>query len=131
MKKIITVTIERNEDSFFAWVKGLDGCVAGGNSYDEVKSNLKGILNEFIQEDETLMKKYRDGHELRFEVSLGSFFHLFPEINISQLARLGGLNPGLLRQYASGAKNASERQAQKVMLALKELADRLGAVTVR
>ena len=49
MKKL-TAIIEKNEDSFFAYLDELEGCVAGGTSYEEVKSNLEEIINEFTDE---------------------------------------------------------------------------------
>ncbi|MBL0235668.1 MAG: hypothetical protein IPQ02_03360 [Saprospiraceae bacterium] len=39
---------------------------------------------------------------------------MIPEVNISQLAKTGNLNPGLLRQYVSGTKKASEAQTEKL-----------------
>ena len=102
--KLLNAVIERGEDSFYAYIEGLDGCVAGGSTYSEVKQNLEEMINLFLIEDERLRETYVDGYELKFEVSLESVFELLPEINVSQLAKLGKLNPGLLRQYVSGKK---------------------------
>ena len=128
--KTINAVIERSEDSFYAYVTQIDGCVAGGSSYDEVKMNLEEIINLFIEEDAELQTKYNNGYNLKFEVNLESVFDLLPEINISQLATLGDLNPGLLRQYVSGSKKASEAQARKVMSAIHKLANKLNSVSL-
>lgn len=128
--KTLNAIIERNEDGFYAYVEQLNGCVAGGASYAEVKENLEEIINIYIEEDQTLMSKYDKGFKLKFEVSLDSVFDLLPEVNISQLAKLGKLNPGLLRQYVSGNKKASERQAQRVMDAIDKLAKKLNSITL-
>ena len=129
MQTLIAI-IERNEDGFYAYVEQIDGCVAGGSSYSEVKKNLEEIINMFIEEDPTVNKKYKDGYKLKFEVSLDSVFDLLPEVNISQLAKLGKLNPGLLRQYVSGSKKASEKQAQRVMEAIDKLANKLNSISL-
>ncbi|RMG28932.1 MAG: type II toxin-antitoxin system HicB family antitoxin [Bacteroidetes bacterium] len=126
----LNAVIERNEEGFYAYVEQIDGCVAGGSSYSEVKKNLEEMINLFIEEDPTLNKKYKNGYKLKFEVSLDSVFELLPEINISQLAKLGKLNPGLLRQYVSGSKKASEKQAQRVMEALGKLANKLNSISL-
>ncbi len=129
MKKLNAI-IERNEDGYYAYVEQLDGCVAGGLTYKEVKENLEDIINIFIDEDQELQQKYKTGYTLKFEVSLQSVFDLIPEINISQLAKLGKLNPGLLRQYVSGSKVASETQAKRVMEAIDKLAHKLNSITI-
>jgi|SRR5680860_648734 len=128
--KTLNAIIERGEDGFYAFIRQIDGCVAGGKSYTEVKENLEEMIILFLEEDKNLQSKYKDGFVLKFEVSLQSVFDLLPEINISQLARLGQLNPGLLRQYVSGNKTASEAQTQKVMKAIEKLKHKLHAITI-
>ncbi len=128
--KTLNATIERNADSYFAYVEQIDGCVAGGSTYNEVKENLEEIINMFFDEDPKLKMKYNEGYKLKFEVSLQSVFDLLPEINISQLAILGKLNPGLLRQYVSGSKKASEAQSDRVMKAIDKLINKLNSITL-
>ena len=77
-----------------------------------------------------MQKKYESGYKIKFEVSLQSVFDLIPEVNISQLAKLGKLIPGLLRQYVSGSKMASELQANRVMAAIDKLANKLNSITI-
>lgn len=126
----IEAVIERNEDGFYAYVPQIDGCVAGGLTYGEVKENLEEIIEIFIKEDPTVGQKYKGGYKIKFEVSLDSVFDLLPEVNITQLAKLGKLNPGLLRQYVSGSKKASEKQAQRVMDAIDKLANKLNSISL-
>jgi predicted RNase H-like HicB family nuclease len=128
--KTLNAIIERNEDGFYAYVEQLDGCVAGGSTYTEVKENLEEMINIFMEEDPTVKPNFKSGYKLKFEVSLDSVFDLLPEINISQLAKLGRLNPGLLRQYVSGSKKASEKQAQRVMEAIDKLANKLNSISL-
>ena len=61
---------------------------------------------------------------------MASVFDLIPEVNISQLAKLEGINPGLLRQYVSGTKKASEKQAERVMRAFNKLASKLNSISL-
>jgi len=84
------------------------------------------IKIEMIEKFKTRQqKKYESGYEIKFEVSIQSVFDLIPEVNISQLAKIRKLNPGLLRQYVSGSKMASELQANRVMAAIDKLANKL------
>lgn len=128
--KTLNAIIERSEDCFYAYIQQLDGCVAGGSTYAEVKQNLEEIVNIFIEEDPDLQTKYQDGFKLKFEVNLQTVFELLPEVNISQLAKLGKINPGLLRQYVSGSKTASETQAKRVMVAIDKLVNKLTSISL-
>ena len=127
MKKL-TAIIERNEDSFFAYVKELAGCVSGGSSYEEVKANLEEIINEFREQDEEINGQLKKGYTIKYEVDLESVFNLIPEVNITQLANLIKMNPGLLRQYVSGTKTASEKQTNKVMEGIRMLTEKLKSI---
>ena len=128
--KTLNAIIERSEDCFYAYIQQIDGCVAGGSTYAEVKQNLEEIVNIFIEEDPDLQTKYKDGFKLKFEVNLQTVFELLPEVNISQLAKLGKINPGLLRQYVSGSKTASENQAKRVMDAIDKLINKLTSISL-
>lgn len=126
----LNAVIEKGEDSFYAFVEQIDGCVAGGQTYDEVKLNLREMIDVFIEEDPALKSRYKNGYNIKFEVSLESVFDLLPEVNVTQLAKLGELNPGLLRQYVSGAKKASERQTKRVMEAIDKLVHKLNSINL-
>ncbi|MFN8279246.1 MAG: type II toxin-antitoxin system HicB family antitoxin [Saprospiraceae bacterium] len=128
--KHLTAVIERNKDAFFAYIKEVDGCVAGGKTYHQVKLNLEKMLKLAEKEDDLLKKTLSKGYKLKFEVNLESVFDLIPEVNISQLAKTANLNPGLLRQYVSGSKKASEAQTEKVMKAIKEVCSKLNSITL-
>ena len=82
------------------------------------------------KEDLELKKALSKGYKLKFEVDLESVFDLIPEVNISQLAKTANLNPGLLRQYVSGSKKASEAQTEKVMKAIKDVSLKLNSITL-
>jgi predicted RNase H-like HicB family nuclease len=126
--KTLRAIIERNEDSFFAYIEDLEGCVAGGKNYEEVKSNLEEIIREFREEDDEVENLLKKGYTVKYEVNLESVFKLIPEVNITQLAHLIKMNPGLLRQYVSGTKKASERQTKKVMEGIRILTDKLKSI---
>lgn len=129
MKTLIAV-IERNEDAWFAYLKNWDGCVAGGDDYEEVKTNLENMIEMFLKEDRDFKKWVGNAYRIKFEVDLESVFDLIPEVNISQLAKAARLNSGLLRQYVSGSKKASETQAGRVMEAIKNLSVKLNSISL-
>ena len=128
--KTLTAIIERNEDAFFAYINEIEGCVAGGENYEEVKTNLEQIISEFREEDIEIGKQLEKGYNIKYEVDLESVFNLIPEVNITQLAKLIKMNPGLLRQYVSGSKKASEKQTNKVMEGIRRLTDKLKSLQI-
>jgi predicted RNase H-like HicB family nuclease len=128
--KLLTVIIERNEDAFYAFVKEIDGCVAGGKDFQEIKTNIVEMINIAKDEDCELRKMLDKGYKIKYEVDLVTIFDLMPEVNISQLAKTGKINPGLLRQYVSGTKKASEAQALKIMRAIQQVSEKLSALSL-
>ena len=47
--------------------------------------------------------------EFTYKYDLQSFFNYFSFLNVSDIAKRSGVNPSLMRQYASGIKNAGEK----------------------
>ena len=79
-----------------------------------------------------LLKDFHGVEKISFERSydLTVFFEEFDFLKQSKIAELAGINPGLLRQYASGVKYPSVAQAQKIEAAIHELARELSVVSL-
>jgi len=58
------------------------------------------------------------------------FFERFDFLKQSKIAEVAGINPGLLRQYASGVKNPSAAQARKIEKAVHQVAKELQSVSL-
>ena len=59
---IINAIIEKDENGYFAFVPELKGCVSQGDTFEEIKSNIKEAIEIYIEsmeEDElnTLISK--------------------------------------------------------------------------
>jgi hypothetical protein len=85
--------------------------------------------------EKKMRKLFKDFHQLEevtfeYAYDLTVFFEEFNFLNQSKIAELSGINPGLLRQYASGVKNPSEIQAKKIQAAIRGLAVRLKNVQI-
>jgi hypothetical protein len=95
--------------------------VDSATSLQALEKKMRKLLKDFHQvEDATFEYAY----------DLTVFFEEFNFLNQSKIAALSGINPGLLRQYASGVKNPSEVQAKKIQTAIRELAVRLKNVQI-
>ena len=85
--------------------------------------------------EKKLRKALNDFHALEniefdYSYDLTVFFEKFNFLNQSKIAELSGINPGLLRQYASGVKHPSKEQANKIQVAIRDLANELKAVKI-
>ena len=86
---------------------------------------------------ETLKKKFKaSAYEIEgvkiddFEISydLTSFFEQFSFLNISDIAKRTGINPGLMRQYASGVKFPSEDRVKDIEEAIRNIGKELSKI---
>ena len=97
------------------------------------------LITDFATNIDTLEKKMikllKDFHKLQnveFEYSydLTVFFEEYDFLKQSKIADLAGMNPGLLRQYASGVKHPSLEQAKKIEKAIHNLSKELRAISI-
>ena len=79
-----------------------------------------------------IFQNFYDLENIQFDYTydLTVFFEEFSFLNQSKIAELSGINPGLLRQYASGVKNPSKEQANKIQTSIRDLADKLRTIKI-
>jgi hypothetical protein len=95
--------------------------VDSATSLSALENKIRKALKEFHQLNDI---------EFDYQYDLTTFFEQFNFLNQSKIAELAGINPGLLRQYASGVKHPSKIQAQKIQTAIREMAIRLKSVKI-
>ena len=61
----------------------------------------------------------------KYQFDVPSFFAHFKWINVSKFAEVIGINPSLLRQYASGLAKASAPQIEKINKSLEKISSEL------
>ena len=97
------------------------------------------LITDYARNMEVLEKKMtkllKDFHRIgnvSFDhcYDLTVFFEQFDFLKQSKVAALAGINPGLLRQYASGVKHPSAEQALKIEKAVHQLARELQSVSL-
>lgn len=84
-----------------------DDCMA---SYDEMR--------EIMEEEGKTIPEI----EFEWQYDLASFFNYFSVLNISQVARIAGINESLLRRYKTGKEKASQKVYDKVSEAIHHIA---------
>lgn len=126
MKTIkIPLTIEKGEREIL-W---------GRVEYNQnLLTDFAGNVSELEQKIKNLLWEFEEVHpesvtfEHQFDIS--ALFQRFNFLKISTIAEHAGMNPGLLRQYVSGAKNPSLEQAKKIEITLHRLAAELQKVVI-
>lgn len=118
----LQVVLEKESGTLWGRVSyGKNLIVDSATSLQALEKKLKNVLHDFHE---------LDNIEFDYAYDLTVFFEEFSFLNQSKIAELAGIHPGLLRQYASGVKNPSKEQANKIQIAIRDLASRLRAIKI-
>jgi hypothetical protein len=94
-----------------------------GRDVQEIEAKIKELLHDFEDIDpETI--------DFQYCYDVYNLFQRFDYLNISKVAARAGINPGLLRQYASQVKNPSLSTAKKIEEAIHQMADEMSKTLV-
>ena len=91
-----------------------------GCTVEILKKKMSKLIKDFYGIDAVFNQAY----------DISAFFESFDFLNQTRIADLSGINPGLLRQYASGVKNPSAKQAKKIETVIHNLAKELKSVSL-
>ena len=105
-----------------------------GKTVNDLLQNVKDSIEDFIEhegkEDKFWSKVKLADIEFEIQYDLEAFFKEHDYLNITSVGKRAGINPGLLRQYASGVKNPSAEQAKKIEEAIHKIANELKEVAI-
>lgn len=109
MEKLkIEMIIERGESNLTARIRYNNNLIVDqGASVKELDDKLKMLLYDF----EDIAPENVD---FEYVYDVYALFRHFDFLNIGKVAERAGINPGLLRQYASQVKYPSKKQAQRI-----------------
>lgn len=131
----IKVKIEKSADgTYWGTTQNIPGSVtADGSTLEELKENLKDAIELYVEtaagHDEEIYRKLAGGFDLEYEIELNKLFKVVQELNVTAFARRAGINPGLMRQYASKDNlYVSEERAKKIERELHNLGEELLAI---
>jgi len=129
--KHLSIVIEKGDDEEIAGSVSTDDFLVTtvANTVEEVIQNLRMLVADFIQhegQESSSWKNVKADHiEYSIEYDLTTLFQIFDALQISAVAKLAGIDSGLMRQYASGTKSASAKHAKKIEDAVGALGMRL------
>lgn len=128
MKKRVTAIVEKGSDGLYSCsmptISEKYGIAGYGNTAKEAKDDM---LEAY---EETKVIAHENGDEIEdveivFQYDMQAYFNYFSYLNVSEIARIAGINASQLRQYTSGCVLASEAQYNKVRKAIKEVKEEL------
>ncbi len=123
MKKInVTAIVEKASDGGYSCYVQEDFDGFGLSGYgDTAKEAISDLMLAYKEIKEIRSEEGLETPELdiSFQYDMPSFFDYFSYLNISRIGELAGINPSLLRQYASGAAKAGQKRYEKMSHAVK------------
>ena len=120
----LDLIIEKGNNDLFGRVNHNDNLIVeNAANVLELEHKLKQLLHEFegIDPNHIVFEHYYDVYAL---------FEEFNFINISKFAKYAGINPGLMRQYASGVKSPKQLQAKKIEAAFHKLSHEINRISI-
>lgn len=121
--KVIAIVEKASDGGYSCYVQDeLDGFGLSGYG-DTAKEAMSDLMLAYGEIKEIRATEGLDTPELdiSFQYDMPSFFDYFSYLNISRVGELAGINPSLLRQYASGAVKAGQKQYEKMSTAVKHI----------
>jgi len=98
-----------------------------GADMAELKANILEAYNLYLQ-DKNAPPITPDQIILQYDIP--SFFEFYKEINASALGKRIGMHKSLISEYVNGKRKPSEKQVQKILGGVKELAKELSALNL-
>ena len=131
----LTVIVERTDNNYSAFLLGIDGIVATGNSVEEIKTNMVESINAFIEDCREfggeIPAELQEDYNLVFKMDVRSLLDFYSGIfSKAGLERITGINQKQLWHYASGTRNPRPEQALKLESALHKLGRELLAINL-
>lgn len=115
----LDLVIERQENTLWGRVTYNDNLITdSAQTIAELETKIKKLLEDFEEVDPDIV-------EFTHSYDIYALFEHFDFLKISNVAEHAGMNPALLRQYVSGAKNPSPEQTKRIEETLHRLADEI------
>lgn len=132
-EKKLAVVVEKNDGLLWGRVD-ISGQLFTpyGETIEKLLENLKELITDHTLNGGKAEKAFANlsAEDLNVEIKydLEAFFMEHDYLKISSIAEQAGINPGLVRQYASGVKHPSAEQAKKIEATIHKIANDLQQV---
>jgi predicted RNase H-like HicB family nuclease len=128
MKKIkVNITWS---DNYGAWLELLPGCVAVGDTLDEVKRNIEISINMHLagmrEDGDPVPVEFQGEYQLEFKLNTQALLHSCGDI-VTQVAlsQATGISHKQINHYYTGYRNPRPEQRAKIVSGLHKLGHEL------
>jgi predicted RNase H-like HicB family nuclease len=114
-------------DNYGAWLDILPGCVAVGDTLDEVKKNIKTSIDMHLagmrKDGSPVPVEFQENYQLYFKLNAQALLHNCENIVTQRaLARAAGISHKQINHYYTGYRNPRPEQRMKIISGLHKLA---------
>jgi Uncharacterized conserved protein len=125
--------IEKGKDGTYGiYTPDINSTIIGsGDTVAEAKADFENSVQEIFaayREHGDELPKELQGISFEYKHDLASLFNYYSWINVTQFAKIAGINAGLMRRHKAGDTYISKAQTQKIERALHKLGEELAAV---
>lgn len=132
MSKTVNVIVEKGDDrNYSCFMEGKNndwGVVGAGSTVRKAMESFYDGVEEMKADLEENGKQMPDVR-FNFIMDVGSLFDYYP-INVTAFAKYIGMNASLLRQYASGKREAKSKALEKIRAGLQKFKDDINVGTL-
>ena len=134
MEKVIA-TVELTDNNYSAYVDILPGCVAVGDTFEQLQENMQTAIKEHLEVSrefgDPVPEVFNNEVELVFKFDAGSLLQHYKGIfTLSALERMTGINQRQLQRYASGESKPQQKQSNKIAQAFHKLGKELTVISL-
>jgi hypothetical protein len=120
----LTLIIERAQGTLWGRIHYDDDLIVdSARTLDSLEKKMKKLLKDLHQADTKNIV-------FDYQYDLTALFEKFSYLKISAIAEKSDMNAALLRQYVTGAKHPSPKQAKKVEDAIHKIGKELSDIAV-
>ena len=107
--KTILVVLEKSDENYSAYIPEFEGCIATGESLDQVKQRIEEAVEFHIagmkEEGLDIPDVFQNEYKFSYKIDIESLFHWFS--GVYQIWHFKLLNDQSCSQYANGIKTSS------------------------
>lgn len=131
----LTVIIERCDNNYSAYIQGIDGIIAVGNTIQAIKSGIIKSINTLIEDCKEyggeIPSELQGDYTIIYKMDTRSLLQFYSKIfTKAGLERITGINQKQLWHYATGNRNPRPEQSLKIETALHQLGEELLAINL-
>jgi predicted RNase H-like HicB family nuclease len=130
----LVVIVEKTGTGYSAYVPDIPGIATAAETFDELRENVKELLNVFVETaaeyGDPLPDILKGEYTIEYKFDIQAFMQWMSKVMSQRgLSEMADMNESLISQYASGNKKPGPKQLQRIQTAIHRFADDLHAIS--